>query len=263
MNSQTTVFIIIVHFFQAEPKSHKVPAFQTTYEASGLKRKERYEFWVTAHTPIGEGSPSKSVTISPTNKVPAKIASFAEKMIATHKEDVKLPCQAVGVPAPDIKWQVKGQSLTQSDRLRLLPDGSLLIKDVLRKDAGDYSCRAENSNGYDTIVHTLVVQAPPQPPTITLVKTTESTITVRMRSPTDSAPLHGLTLHYKQDFGEWETTQIAPTITEYNLEGLSCGTRYQLYATSYNRYVLIRFLKSRMQAISIINFFQYWNGRCF
>lgn len=90
----------------AEPKAHKVASFQTTYEISGLKRKGRYEFWVTAHTAIGEGQASKSATISPSNKVPAKIASFAEKIIATHEQDVKLPCQAVGVPAPDIKWKV-------------------------------------------------------------------------------------------------------------------------------------------------------------
>lgn len=62
--------------------------------------------------------------------------------------------------------------LTQSNRLRVLPDGSLLIKEVTRKDAGDYACKAENSNGHDTIMHTLVVQAPPQPPSISLAGAT-------------------------------------------------------------------------------------------
>ncbi|CAL8111483.1 unnamed protein product [Orchesella dallaii] len=232
--TQYTVYIRTVEPKESEPKAQKIPNFQTTYEMSGLKRKERYEFWVTASTPIGEGSASKSVTISPSNKVPAKIASFAEKIVATHREDVKLPCQSVGVPAPEIKWKVKGQPLTQSDRLRLLPDGSLLIKEVTRKDAGDYHCRAENSFGQDAIMHSLVVQAPPQPPSISLSGTTGTSITVRLKSPMDSAPLHGMTVHYKQDFGEWETTQISPTTNEYTLEGLSCGTRYQLYATSFN-----------------------------
>ena len=103
-----------------------------------------------------------------------------------------------------------------------------------RKDGGIYQCKAENSFGNDAIMHTLVVQAPPQPPSISLAGTSGTSITVRLKSPTDSAPLHGLTLHYKQDFGEWDTTQIQPSINEYTLEGLSCGTRYQLYATSYN-----------------------------
>jgi hypothetical protein len=232
--TQYTVYQRTVEPKESEPKAQKIPSFQTTYEISGLKRKERYEFWVTAHTAIGEGSASKSASISPSNKVPAKIASFAEKIVATHREEVKLPCQAVGVPAPEIKWKIKGQVLTQSDRLRVLPDGSLLIKEVSRKDAGDYACRAENSFGQDAIMHTLVVQSPPQPPSISLAGATGTAITVRLKSPMDSAPLHGLTIHYKQDFGEWETTQIPPTTSEYTLESLSCGTRYQIYATSYN-----------------------------
>lgn len=38
--------------------------------------------------------------------VPAKIASFDESFTATYKEDVKLPCLAVGVPSPNIIWKV-------------------------------------------------------------------------------------------------------------------------------------------------------------
>lgn len=39
-----------------------------SYEASGLKKKARYEFWVTASTNMGEGQPSKSVSISPSTR---------------------------------------------------------------------------------------------------------------------------------------------------------------------------------------------------
>jgi hypothetical protein len=39
-----------------------------SFEASDLKKKERYEFWVTASTIIGEGQPSKSVSLSPSNR---------------------------------------------------------------------------------------------------------------------------------------------------------------------------------------------------
>lgn len=51
-----------------DPTSQKVPPFQMSFEASGLKKKERYEFWVTASTIIGEGQPSKSVALSPSNR---------------------------------------------------------------------------------------------------------------------------------------------------------------------------------------------------
>lgn len=39
-----------------------------SFEASELKKKERYEFWVTASTIIGEGQPSKSVSLSPSGR---------------------------------------------------------------------------------------------------------------------------------------------------------------------------------------------------
>lgn len=39
-----------------------------SYEATGLKKKARYEFWVTASTNIGEGQPSKPVQLAPSNR---------------------------------------------------------------------------------------------------------------------------------------------------------------------------------------------------
>lgn len=89
--------------------------------------------------------------------VPAKIASFDDKFTATYKEDVKLPCLTVGVPAPEVTWKVRGAILQPSDRLRQLPEGSLFIKEVDRADAGEYSCYVENSFGHDTVTHQLVV----------------------------------------------------------------------------------------------------------
>lgn len=45
-----------------------MPPFQMTYEASGLNKDGKYEFWVTASTNIGEGQTSKSVILSPSSK---------------------------------------------------------------------------------------------------------------------------------------------------------------------------------------------------
>lgn len=53
---------------QEEPKSQKMPPFQMTYEASGLNKEGKYEFWVTASTNIGEGQPSKTVVLTPSLK---------------------------------------------------------------------------------------------------------------------------------------------------------------------------------------------------
>lgn len=53
---------------QAEPKSEKVPSLQMNYEAKNLKKQEQFEFWVTASTNVGEGQPSKTITIAPNSR---------------------------------------------------------------------------------------------------------------------------------------------------------------------------------------------------
>ncbi|XP_076544970.1 Down syndrome cell adhesion molecule 1 isoform X40 [Osmia lignaria lignaria] len=218
-----------------EPTSQKVPPNQLTHEASGLDKQRRYDFWVTASTNIGEGEASKIVALAPSVRVPAKIASFDDKFTATYKEDVKLPCLAVGVPAPEVTWKVRGAVLQPSDRLRQLPEGSLFIKEVDRTDAGEYSCYVENSFGHDTVTHQLIVHAPPHSPQVTLTATTTNSLTMKLRPhPTDNAPIHGYTIHYKPEFGDWETAQISSTAQKYTLENLWCGSRYQIYVTAYN-----------------------------
>lgn len=51
---------------------------------------------------------------------------------------------------------------------------------------------------------------------------------------TDAAPLHGYTLHYKPEFGEWETADVSTEAQKHTIENLYCGSRYQVYSTAYN-----------------------------
>ncbi|XP_013118509.2 cell adhesion molecule Dscam2 isoform X19 [Stomoxys calcitrans] len=220
---------------EGEPKSQKIPHYQMSYEATELEKNSPYEFWVTASTNIGEGQPSKSIVAMPSDQVPAKIASFDDTFTATFKEDAKMPCLAVGSPQPEITWKIKGVEFTGNDRMRVLPDGSLLIKSVNRQDAGDYTCHAENSIAKDSITHKLIVLAPPMSPQVTLSATTTDSLTVKVKPHEgDTAPLHGYTLHYKPEFGEWETAEVAVDAQKFNIENLLCGSRYQVYATGFN-----------------------------
>lgn len=41
--------------------------------------------------------------------------------------------------------------------MRIVAPGTLFIKDVIRQDAGDYTCVAENSIAKDSITHKLIV----------------------------------------------------------------------------------------------------------
>ncbi|XP_032811886.2 inactive tyrosine-protein kinase 7 isoform X1 [Petromyzon marinus] len=56
-------------------------------------------------------------------------------------------CQALGDPEPSAQWKVRGHILNSNEpinRVELLPNGSLLIRDVRNEDSGWYTCIAGN-----------------------------------------------------------------------------------------------------------------------
>nr|ACZ26466.1 Down syndrome cell adhesion molecule [Penaeus vannamei] len=235
--TQYTVYFKEEGKSDSEAEHEKLLSSQLNYEANGLKQRDEYVFWVTASTTIGEGEKSESVHLKLSSKVPAKIASFDDEYVATYKEDVKLHCQAVGLPTPDIRWTIRGEPFTPNDRMRLLTEGSLLIREVSRDDAGEYTCHVENPYGQDTVTHTLLIQAPPHPPEIQLQSTTTNSIEVKLKPSVidDTTPIHGYTVYYKPEFSTWESVQVPASTRSYLLEGLWCGSRYQIYASAYNK----------------------------
>ncbi|XP_042867937.1 Down syndrome cell adhesion molecule-like protein Dscam2 isoform X1 [Penaeus japonicus] len=235
--TQYTVYFKEEGKSDSEAEQEKLLSTHLNYEANGLKQRDEYVFWVTASTTIGEGEKSESVHLKLSSKVPAKIASFDDEYVATYKEDVKLQCQAVGLPKPDIRWTIRGEPFTPNDRMRLLTEGSLLIREVSRDDAGEYTCHVENPYGQDTVTHTLLIQAPPHPPEIQLQSTTTNSIEVKLKPSVidDTTPIHGYTVYYKPEFSTWESVQVPASTRSYTLEGLWCGSRYQIYASAYNK----------------------------
>ena len=77
--------------------------------------------------------------------------------------------------------------------------------------------------------------APPPPPKITLISTTTNSIELKLKTQDNGhSGAHGYTIHYKPEFSDWETAEIAFDTTTYTLRNLWCGTRYQLYVTAFN-----------------------------
>ena len=76
--------------------------------------------------------------------------------------------------------------------------------------------------------------APPYPPQLSLTGTTTNSIIIKLKPQKEETPIHGYTVHYKQEYGEWETSNIANNVRDYTIENLGCGTRYQLYVKAYN-----------------------------
>ncbi|XP_030628154.1 inactive tyrosine-protein kinase 7 [Chanos chanos] len=73
-----------------------------------------------------------------------------------------LHCQASGDPQPSIQWMVKDKVLaTSAGRFQVMPNGSLVINDVITDDTGRYTCVAGNSCSIsDRVAQLYVVEKP-------------------------------------------------------------------------------------------------------
>uniref|UniRef100_A0A3Q3DDT5 Neural cell adhesion molecule L1 n=1 Tax=Hippocampus comes TaxID=109280 RepID=A0A3Q3DDT5_HIPCM len=87
-------------------------------------------------------------------------------MLYAPGENVRLDCQAEGIPTPVIAWTINGIPLSSTDkdpRRTLTPSGSLILKDVNFGDTAIYQCKAFNKHGAilsNTNVY--IIELPPQ-----------------------------------------------------------------------------------------------------
>ncbi|XP_051663785.1 hemicentin-2 [Manacus candei] len=86
-----------------------------------------------------------------------------EEVRALLNSSAVLLCQAEGWPVPQVTWRKDGQLLLLpgSDRLQLLPEGSLQINPVQVQDSGHYLCMASSPAGSDRRGLNLHVLVPP------------------------------------------------------------------------------------------------------
>ncbi|XP_049800134.1 Down syndrome cell adhesion molecule-like protein Dscam2 [Schistocerca nitens] len=222
----------------------EAPAGQTHYGLSHLAPLHRYEMRVTAATAAGEGAPSRPVVQAPSDQVPARVASFGGVVHAARGSRLSLPCLTVGRPRPAIVWTHGERPVQASQRLHVDDEWTLHIEGAQPADAGNYSCRAENRLGSDSLLYTVTVHEvrnkdiPSTPEDFHVSSTTISSITLAWRLPEGGKKLAAITdycLHYKREFGEWEKIKIPGTETSFTLGGLQCGAKYLLYLQAEGR----------------------------
>ncbi|ODN04431.1 Down syndrome cell adhesion molecule-like protein Dscam2 [Orchesella cincta] len=211
-------------------------AHEITHEFTTLKEGQAYEFWVTASTKIGEGTPTSRVHISTTNKVAAKIASFSQSIDVAWKRDVVLLCDAVGVPEPSVQWQFNGNYIEMGSRRNVDVGGKLTILEVTPEDNGNYTCVAQNTHGTDSVSYHVRVQTPPQPPILQIAEASYEALRLTWTPMSDGgSPIKGYLINYKRAGGDWDEYEVGPRATSHVLQGLVCGSSYQVFITAFNK----------------------------
>nr|XP_022920801.1 Down syndrome cell adhesion molecule-like protein Dscam2 isoform X2 [Onthophagus taurus] len=211
----------------ADTEMHEIDRMQPTATC---------QFWVTSSTKVGEGESSHVVTISLSKTVPAKIASFGREILSAWKQDIKLPCKKVGIPAPAVVWRVNDLPLEIGGRRSITPNSTLIIKDVQSVDQANYSCSVANEYGKDIIVYSLRILVPPEAPDLKVLESFTDSLHLKwVDQKNGGSPILGYVINYKRDHGDWEELQISARTDEYVLRNLWCGTKYMLYITAFNR----------------------------
>lgn len=147
-----------------------------------------------------------------------------------------MPCRKVGVPSPVTIWRQEGQAMETSVRKTIAKNGTLLIRDCMSTDEGNYTCTVENTWGKDEIVYSIIIKVPPDPPILTVVNAFPESLKLEwVDNKNGGSPILGYVINFKRENGDWEELQIDSKTNSHLLGNLWCGTKYQLYVTAYNK----------------------------
>ncbi|XP_042736978.1 immunoglobulin superfamily member 10 isoform X3 [Lagopus leucura] len=124
---------------------------------------DRGNYVCKAHNPAGDLSVTVPVTIV---AYPPRITNRPPQTISTMPgAAVQLSCTALGIPKPEITWELPDRSvLSTGNRGRapgselLHPQGTLIIQNPRPSDSGTYKCTAKNHLGSDftvTYIHVI------------------------------------------------------------------------------------------------------------
>ena len=86
---------------------------------------------------IGDGSP---VTMN-----------VGDNVTAASNTTITIKCPVSGVPTPSATWQKDGMEIGEGDKLTILDDNTLVIKDADLEDDAKYTCTIQNSFGKDEV----------------------------------------------------------------------------------------------------------------
>ncbi|NXH90756.1 HMCN1 protein, partial [Edolisoma coerulescens] len=117
-------------------------------------------------TAANEGG-SATASVFLTVQEPPRLVISPKNQTFTEGSEVSIRCSATGHPKPTVVWMHNDMFIIGSSRYRMTPEGTLIIRKAIPKDAGIYGCLASNSAGTEKQTSTLTYI---EGPTLTIVQ---------------------------------------------------------------------------------------------
>ncbi|GAA6093059.1 contactin-3 [Tachysurus ichikawai] len=132
---------------------------------------------------------------------------------------VTMECRPQAYPPPITSWRKGSEQLQSTERISLLPDGTIRIINVTKTDVGSYTCLARNQFGMASTTRRLLVTGPPGAPDIvTVEEITDSTAQLSWRPGQDNgSPILSYIIQTKTAFTVgWQAVNTVPEVIDGN-----------------------------------------------
>ncbi|KAK2851368.1 hypothetical protein Q5P01_007644 [Channa striata] len=111
-----------------------------------------------------------TLTVTPSNSVVRNKRPQMMRPTGSHStyhtlrgQTVELECIVQGLPTPDVSWIRKDGELSESRTAKDMFERRLRFNNISESDAGEYQCRATNSQGKITHTYTVIADGIPSP----------------------------------------------------------------------------------------------------
>ncbi|XP_075732215.1 cell adhesion molecule Dscam1-like isoform X1 [Rhipicephalus microplus] len=225
-----------------------VPGGLTTASVTNLQPVTEYQFKIIANNDLGSSAPSKPISVTTNMEAPQEAPSQVSAA-ALDSSSIKLSWRK---PHHDHKnMQISGYYVGYKPQGTNEPfiyktvevdnkgvKEEFVIGGLQKNTKYVIVVQAFNGQGAGPAADEIVVKTyeydPPRSPPLRVIATTSTSVHVRWEPAGKDSVVTGYILHYKHAASEWKEEQLHSYQTNKILDGLLCGTTYQLFLTAFN-----------------------------